>query len=317
MLPGMRWPPVGGGAYIIWTRYWNVWNRVSQTRHGPRFVRKKGRRQKKMSDCDSDGGSGGITGPDSEEILGELCEKYAPRDIVALHRAVLRQDIDKIRELVQQKDVPVDATLFPREAYSEVKKCNELDIDAIPGVTLQSEPYPEVEQFETGMEGEPNELFPFGQLEEQETDLDTLFQSPLLRAAYVSADKSIQALLELGADKNFVSPTGNNAVMLCLCDSGDNEATARTLSLIATPELIRPPFPGGQPPEAGSSQYFKCYPLINALQEEGITSDTCVVEELLKQGAQIPPEVSEELESGSASSWIPGNIVDVLRRYVR
>jgi hypothetical protein len=38
----------------------------------------------------------GITGPDSEEILADLCTRYAPRPIVALHRAVLRGDVSRI-----------------------------------------------------------------------------------------------------------------------------------------------------------------------------------------------------------------------------
>ena len=58
----------------------------------------------------------GITGPDSEEILMELVQKFADRRAIALHRAVLRNDSEAIATLLRE-GVSVDATLLPLSAF--------------------------------------------------------------------------------------------------------------------------------------------------------------------------------------------------------
>lgn len=292
-----------------------------------------------MSDDEYESGS--ITGPDSEEILEELCRKFAPRDIVELvrpspffnervtryyccyngavhiqHRAVLQEDVPKIRKLVQEKGIPVDATILPVEVHREVRKCNSLDVDAIQGVTTQSEPYPEIEQHRTGTEGKPNELFPTGEPDEPETNLDILFQTPLLRAAFVSANDSIETLLELGANKSFVSPSGATAISLCIEGTIDSEATERTIILVGTAETICPPLPVGETLDPGSRKYNRYHPLMDALENEGATVDTRIISALLRQGATIPDELLSEVTSGSASAYLPSNIVTVLREHI-
>lgn len=46
-----------------------------------------------MSDNELPEIEGGIEGPDSEEILSELLERFANRNIVLLHRAVISGNV--------------------------------------------------------------------------------------------------------------------------------------------------------------------------------------------------------------------------------
>lgn len=236
---------------------------------------------------------GGISGPDSEEIFMDLVERFAPRPVIALHRAVLRGDSSAVAELLNSNAVSVDATLLPVAAFVEVKKCNALDFDSIPEVVAQTEAYPAVEQMTTGEEGPPNELMPTGDPCEPETNLDALFHTPLLRAARFSSVAMVRQLVEAGADKAFVSPCRRTAVLEAL-ENIEVENVADILRLVACDSTIR------VPPEIASrsdddGERLCTWPLLVACTNPDglLTSDASVVKALLDLGSDIPPELQQ------------------------
>jgi hypothetical protein len=113
------------------------------------------------------------------------------------------------------------------------------EIDGEEGVRFQSTPYPDVEQVVTGYDGNPNELYPTGQIDEPETDLDSAFWTPLLRACKCGKTQVMKHLLNAGANKNYESPCRAN-VISCLLDGirEDNDELAKNIALVATLQNI-------------------------------------------------------------------------------
>jgi hypothetical protein len=182
-----------------------------------------------------------IEGPDSEEILSELYERFAPRELVLFHRAVCNNDLEKVTEALQNHPEYIESLLIPPEGFEEVKKCNDIDFNNMTGfrgLGTQTSKYPAVRQFVTGEDDEPNELYPTGALDEQEDNLDTAFWTPLLRACYHGEPEMVSLLIDNGANKNYQSPCYANAISCCLQANTENENIVSNLLMVASPENI-------------------------------------------------------------------------------
>lgn len=158
----------------------------------------------------SEEGPATISGPDSEEILMDLVTKYSPRNVIALHRAILSSDLAAINEILSTDATLLERTLLPVESFAEISKCNAMDtniLEAIPEIHIQTEPFPEVLQFTTGDSDKPNELFPNGEYDEPETNLDTVFWTPLLRACQIGSPTIVDLLISRGANRDYQSPS--------------------------------------------------------------------------------------------------------------
>lgn len=182
-----------------------------------------------------------ITGVDSEQLLAELLNLYADRFLVKLHRAVAAGKLTEVVELLQEHPEHIDTPLLPVDCIDEMEKVNRMDDEAFlqfPGVVRQTTPYPPVLQFQSGVKEEPNELFPTGEYIESEKNLDTAFWSPLLRACHSGNTEIIRTLCEMGANKNFISPSNANALTVVLFSPFNWRGVAANLKLVATPENI-------------------------------------------------------------------------------
>jgi hypothetical protein len=223
------------------------------------------------------------------------------------HRAAVRGNAEAVEELLAREDGPlVDSCMLVRAAFQEVSKCNEMDRDALllHGLDPPEEEYPPVPQFEGG-EDDVNELFPIG---EPETDLDALFQSPLLRAAYVNNLDMVDTLIRLGADRDFVSPCGRTAITLALAGCVDTEITAKIIKATATPANIAPPAEV-RARGADDEERMATWPLLIAAISEDCNQNTDVFIALRDAGCPVPPE----LISDEAKGWLGEAIVDALR----
>jgi len=245
-----------------------------------------------------EGAVGEISGPDSEEILSELYEKFADRDLVLFHRAIAGGNETEVKNALKEHPEWLEATLINVEAFPEVKKCNYIDFGSFSrfsNVRLQSTPYPEVEQFKTGDEGAPNELFPTGQVDQPEPNLDTAFWTPLLRACYGNHTNLLKLLVAAGANKDYTSPCKNNVVdcLLNNCCIDDAESLERNLALVATKESIN----------------AKDY-ITQVLTDEEL-SHKRIVQALLDHGHVL--RVDSELMQGEMESWLDAEIVTLLK----
>lgn len=248
---------------------------------------------------------GGITGPDSEEIFSELLERFADRRVVQLHRAALRGDVPTVRAIVQS-GVPVDATLLPIVTFGEVRRCNAVSFERILTLIPAADgPYPAVDQFTTGEDGEPNELFPTGAHDEPERNLDAAYQSPLQRAAAFSTPEVVAALIALGANRNFTSPCEVSAVTAALGGSNSPEDMAAIIKLVATPETVNPP-PGT---EVEEDDCYDRWPLAAAALNEDTNATTLVVHALVECGAKAPEEFLAMLQP----DFVPPPVIALLR----
>jgi hypothetical protein len=112
----------------------------------------------------------------------------------------------------------VNSTLLPLDVYDEVAKGRVMDEETIrqhPAVTVhRGDIYPDIVLYRLGCDGEINELHPTGQMDEPETNLDTAFWSPLMRACEVWNLEPMQLLLEHGANVNYESESGMNALLM-------------------------------------------------------------------------------------------------------
>ena len=259
---------------------------------------------------DGDFGSyGGIEGPDSEELFNDLCLKYADRQVVRLHRAAVAGDEAEIRRLVGS-GVPVDATLLPRAAFGEVRKCNAMDMSTLDALLPDQTAveYPEVRQFTTGDSDTPNEIYPTGEYDQPETNLDALFQSPLLRACAVSKPGAVRVLRELGADADFASPCGNNAIK-CLLRSEfvDLDTIVPTLRAAASAGNVKPTAAElAALPQDDEERRLQVYPVFLAVTADPV--DVEVVRALIELGSPVPQELLDQ-----DLSWLPGDVVGVLK----
>jgi hypothetical protein len=246
---------------------------------------------------DFGGDFAGISGPDSEEILSELLEEYAERDLVLFHRAVAEGVLKKVTKDLKDHPDWLESTLIDLEAFPEVKKCNYIDFGSFSrfsNVRFQSTPYPDVEQVVTGYDGKPNELYPTGQIDEPETDLDSAFWTPLLRACKCGKTQVMKHLLNAGANKNYESPCRAN-VISCLLDGirEDNDELAKNIALVATLENIN------------------IREFMNDVLTDEELSELVVVNALLSNGYVL--KADSEIFSDDMESWIDAEIVKVLK----
>jgi hypothetical protein len=177
-----------------------------------------------------------IEGPDSEELLSELLRLYGDRPVIKFHRAVMNNDITSVTEPLENHPEWIESTLMPIATYEEVAKCNEMDYDAFlefQGVVPQASNYPVVQQFVSGLTEDPNELYPSGKCDEPESNLDTVFWTPLFRAC-VSGNPEMAALLvKKGANRDYRSPCGANVIWACL-QSIRRDTIVENLALVRT-----------------------------------------------------------------------------------
>lgn len=182
-----------------------------------------------------------IDGVDTEEMLAEVFDLYADRGVVQLHRSIAAGRVDEVVTILQEHPEFLDTPLLPLACGEEMKKSNGMDYEAflqVPGVVRQTTDYPPVRQFETGDDEEPNELYPTGQCGEPETNLDTAFWTPLLRACHSGNPQMIRRLCEVGANKNFISPCNANALTVVMQNPNDLENICENLRLVATAENV-------------------------------------------------------------------------------
>lgn len=199
----------------------------------------------------------------------------------------------------------MDACLFPAEAVEEVSKVNALDYEAIAGVQAQDEPYEEPEQIQTGDAAAPNELYPIGEMSEPETDLDVLFQTPLLRAAYCQQLQSVEALLAAGAARDYLSPMGQTAMLLAIAGCCEPEDAAAIMKLVASPANVNGLGPGALQEDGDEEGMSR--PLLQVAMLE--FEDAGVMAKVLIQaGAEVP----EELLSEDAAEWVPASVLQEL-----
>ena len=240
-----------------------------------------------------------IDGADTEELLSELYEKYADRELVRFHRAIAAGNVELVNNYLQEHPEWIDAPLIALTCQEEVKKSNGLDFDLIgsfPGISLQTTAYPEVPQFVTGNDGEPNELYPTGDVGEPETNLDTAFWSPLLRACYSGNADVISCLCERGANKNFVSPCHANALTAVLRNPFDTDCIPSNLRTVATAENVK------------FLDYF-----FMALTNEDL-SRVDIIQALLD--VNCPVDRNSETFQGDWRSWIEPDIAECLAPFL-
>lgn len=98
-----------------------------------------------------------ITSPNSGEILNVLLLRYAPRNVVLFHRAILQNNVPFVKEcLLKDSLLYAESTLLPVEVYEEVVLCEDVEtisfegFEAFPRIKIQTEPYPLVYQLVTG-----------------------------------------------------------------------------------------------------------------------------------------------------------------------
>ena len=180
-------------------------------------------------------------------------------------------------------------------------------MDAIPGVQVQDEPYDEPEQIETGDAADPNELYPIGEMDEPETDLDVLFQTPLLRAAYCQQLQSVEALLAAGAARDYKSPMGQTAMLLAIAGCCEPEDAAAIMSLVASPANVNGLGPGALEVEERGEEGLD-RPLLQVAMME-FEDAGVMAKALLQAGAQVP----EELLSEDAAEWVPASVLAELQ----
>jgi len=239
-----------------------------------------------------------ISGPDSEEILYELYEKFADRDLVLFHRAVIAGNETEVKLALKEHPEWLEATLIDVEAFPEVKKCNYIDFGSFSrfsNVRLQSTPYPEVEQYKTGDKGSPNEFFPSGYVDYPETHLDTAFWTPLLRACYGNHTNLTEVLVAAGANRNYTSPCKTNAIDCSLnnCSIDDMESLERNVALVATKESIN----------------AKDYITLVVTNED--LNHKRVVQALLDHGHML--RLNSEVMQSEMESWMKAEIVALLK----
>ena len=238
-----------------------------------------------------------IEGPDSEEILGDLYQKYADRNLVLFHRAVVAGNVDKVTESLAAHPEWLESTLFPHAAFDTVRQCNAMDYDEFTryGLVEQTSKYPEVPQFISGDSDIPNELFPTGEYDEPETNLDTVFWTPLMRACYSGSTEMISLLVDAGADKDFRSPCQANVITACLRSFHFENLSANLL-------LVR----------SDTNVLFKDY-LLEVMMNEDLGNSE-IVQTLLDCG--VPVDKDSELFQGDWRSWIDPDVVAVLEPYL-
>jgi hypothetical protein len=238
-----------------------------------------------------------IEGVDSEELLSQLLEQYADRRLVMLHRAVIKNDLAFVTEVLEKHPEWKESTLMPLASYEEVVKCNGMDYDSFtrfPGVVKQKALYPEVKQFTTGDADEPNELYPIGEYDQPETNLDTVFWTPLLRACYAGNTEMIMLLVDSGANKDYRSPCGANVISMCL-ESIQREVLVENLTLVRTDDNV----------------LFADFIFQAIMDEDLATVD--VIQGLLDIG--VPIDKGSELFQDDWRSWVNPDIVALLEPY--
>lgn len=237
-----------------------------------------------------------IDGVDTEEMLAEILSMYADRKLVLFHRAICQGDLEKVTEDLEQNYEIINQPLLPVACFPEVRKSNGMVYESMTrfGLVQQVTPYPPLAQFETGEEDEPNELHPTGSIDEPETNLDTVFWSPLMRACYIGNAEMITLLADLGADKNYRSPCRANCITAIL--NGPFYEKEGLFRLVATPENVA----------------FHDY-ISDALMNEDLARVE-IIQELLDIGCTV--DRTCDTFQGDWRSWISPEIAAILTPYL-
>jgi len=192
---------------------------------------------------------GALEGVDGEELFSEVMQRFARRAQLKLVRAVLQNDVQAIRQAVNDDGAEINEGILPLAAYEEVAKVNEMDYDVLaqhPALADQAEPYSQPPQFQSGESGTPNECFPTGEYDAPMRDVAYCFATPLMWAAHVFArPETVAVLLELGADRDVQLPNGLTVIMAMLeCNEGNDISSGSPVDLLrqlATPRNLQMP----------------------------------------------------------------------------